>query len=1016
MEALFDFLTGASHKSMQMALNGLLLGTLLTGLAWLIWRRAKNASAATGYAVWWAVLGCIVLLPLLMVYYPAVTNGTSSLSSAENTLEVMESEPVHSETPVEKSRTGAVTPDQQTASNPAALPLAGSPRTSTEQPTLLPVQPETTSYGSLILGLLPLSLLIAWLAVSGHLMIRLIRLYRQMTAIKRTAIPYDVSHLPRLDRMLALPSSRRKTRVCLSDKVDFPVAAGLGDPVVLIPRELADCLSDSEMENAVLHELAHIRRWDDWTLLAQKLIEALAFFHPAVRWIGRQLDLQREIACDDAVVEQTGRPEDYARCLTRLAQLTTSSGTALVPGALSSRKQIFQRFHRILNRKSSYRTRLSRAGLITSLTVATLTVMVMIQVVPVIAVPMEKVSFSDLSRAVGIGTDAETTRDTDIDPATDDADLAYEPLTESISGAVETSSRPSSRTSDRSAPRAPEAPRAAVSVSSSTTTTTSTTSSSAGSSSEAIYAMADWEDEDDTDDRSIISRAVDWAEDAIDGMWVGTQITRDGDNQRIVWSDGHNKLKVEISGEIELSDDDSDIVSISRRGYISIYEKNRKRRMELEIDPGKDGTLQYAYWVNGRSQEFDDEGREWLGEVLIDVIYKTGLGADKRVKKILAREGVDGVLDEIDQIESSWISRLYFEELINSGELTDDDFSRVLKMAGRQIDSDYEKAELLIAIAEQIQNNQDLIADYVEAVETLDSDYETRRVLSEISIDRDTPRPIILAVLEIADLMDSDYEKAELMISLARYSRGDPELSRAYIAAVKDIDSDYETRRVLKALGTSRNLDAETVADLLAMAQAMDSDYEKAELLIELSDLCEDDTKLQLTLLRASATLDSDYEMRRVLSANPFDCRHNPEFGPEILSLIQRMDSDYEKAEMLIDMTDCAASSTEGRRQFLEATSGLDSDYESKRVLQILLEDEKIDEEGLLDILRIVENMDSDYEKGEVLGEMVSYCQGNDLLEEAFVDCIETMDSDYEIDKMYAKLYRNQRRSRDSGR
>ena len=41
----------------------------------------------------------------------------------------------------------------------------------------------------------------------------------------------------------------------------------------------------AELNTILLHELAHLGRWDDWTNLAQKVLGALLFFHPAVWWI-----------------------------------------------------------------------------------------------------------------------------------------------------------------------------------------------------------------------------------------------------------------------------------------------------------------------------------------------------------------------------------------------------------------------------------------------------------------------------------------------------------------------------------------------------------------------------------------------------------------------------------------------------------------------------------------------------------------------------------------------------------
>ena len=68
------------------------------------------------------------------------------------------------------------------------------------------------------------------------------------------------------------------------------------------------------------HELAHLRRGDDWTNLIQKIVRALFFFHPAVWWIENRLSVEREMACDDAVLAETANPHGYASCLVSLLE------------------------------------------------------------------------------------------------------------------------------------------------------------------------------------------------------------------------------------------------------------------------------------------------------------------------------------------------------------------------------------------------------------------------------------------------------------------------------------------------------------------------------------------------------------------------------------------------------------------------------------------------------------------------------------------------------------------------
>ena len=106
-------------------------------------------------------------------------------------------------------------------------------------------------------------------------------------------------------------------------------------PLVVIPSWATRELSPAEFNTVLLHELAHLGRWDDWTNLAQKVLGALLFFHPAIWWIEKKLALEREMACDDLVLAKTASPRAYAECLVSLAEKNLlQRGIALAQAAV----------------------------------------------------------------------------------------------------------------------------------------------------------------------------------------------------------------------------------------------------------------------------------------------------------------------------------------------------------------------------------------------------------------------------------------------------------------------------------------------------------------------------------------------------------------------------------------------------------------------------------------------------------------------------------------------------------
>jgi Zn-dependent protease with chaperone function len=153
----------------------------------------------------------------------------------------------------------------------------------------------------------------------------------------------------RLEKTLKSKSARL-VALCTSDLVRVPTAIGLVNPVIVLPRWVIEELSPDELNQILLHELAHLRRWDDWTNLAQKVVKALFFFHPAVWWIERKVSLEREMACDDAVIAETASPRAYAECLAHLAEKTLiERSLALAQAALGRIRQTSLRVAQILD-------------------------------------------------------------------------------------------------------------------------------------------------------------------------------------------------------------------------------------------------------------------------------------------------------------------------------------------------------------------------------------------------------------------------------------------------------------------------------------------------------------------------------------------------------------------------------------------------------------------------------------------------------------------------------------------
>jgi beta-lactamase regulating signal transducer with metallopeptidase domain len=191
----------------------------------------------------------------------------------------------------------------------------------------------------------------AWVAVAVLALARLGAGLRELRALRKSCVEIDLNRLnPGLRETLGRYQASRPIALCVSERVQAPTAIGLWNPAVILPDWLLEELAPAELHQVLVHELAHLGRWDDWTNLAQKIVKALLFFHPAVWWIEQKVSLEREMACDDAVLAETRSPRAYAECLTHLAERSfLRRSMALAQAAVSRVRQTSLRVAKILD-------------------------------------------------------------------------------------------------------------------------------------------------------------------------------------------------------------------------------------------------------------------------------------------------------------------------------------------------------------------------------------------------------------------------------------------------------------------------------------------------------------------------------------------------------------------------------------------------------------------------------------------------------------------------------------------
>ena len=120
----------------------------------------------------------------------------------------------------------------------------------------------------------------------------------------------------------------------VSEEIQGPVTFGLRRPVILLPPQFAEMGADRQQAIAG-HEMLHVAR-RDWAFnLAEEIILAGFWFHPAVWWLVSQIRLSREQVVDRQVVKLIGARKPYLHALVEIAAGAGATRALLAPTFLN---------------------------------------------------------------------------------------------------------------------------------------------------------------------------------------------------------------------------------------------------------------------------------------------------------------------------------------------------------------------------------------------------------------------------------------------------------------------------------------------------------------------------------------------------------------------------------------------------------------------------------------------------------------------------------------------------------
>jgi beta-lactamase regulating signal transducer with metallopeptidase domain len=395
MTPFLDAFDPAARFILQALLNTLWPGMLVVGMAWLSLQTLGRTSAASRHAIWLISLFVICALPFLPTGSARLAIPTSTVAPPLARLAATLTRPSVAVAPTDSgalSLTGSSSGEKiDSGASAALLPAQKIEGDKAFRATAAAATPSALARWSaaLLNGRLPMLLVVVWASITAFLLSRIAWSFVHLFRLRCRLGLLPASDRARGQALAEIYGIDRPVRFFTSARVGGPMTIGWLRPLIILPPDILSKLSAAELDSILAHELAHIKRWDYPTNLLQKVAQALFFFHPAVWIIGRELTIERELACDDWALKMTGEPRRYATCLTKMVEsLGSTRPLALATGIIFGKHLISRRIEMILNRQRNATTAVSKSALLSAVGTAGLAITMCTFFAPVIAVPL----------------------------------------------------------------------------------------------------------------------------------------------------------------------------------------------------------------------------------------------------------------------------------------------------------------------------------------------------------------------------------------------------------------------------------------------------------------------------------------------------------------------------------------------------------------------------------------------------------------------------------------------------
>jgi hypothetical protein len=390
-------------------------------------------------------------------------------------------------------------------------------------------------------------------------------------------------------------------------------------------------------------------------------------------------------------------------------------------------------------------------------------------------------------------------------------------------------------------------------------------------------------------------------------------------------------FNIELRGKIELTDDDKDIKSISDDGYLEIEKTVFGSKRTIVIESMGGGTVKKEYYEGRTKMDWDKYGKEWLAEVLPELVRSSTIGSESRVNRFFKKGGVPAVLQEIDAIESDYI-KSHYANLLMKQPVQAKEYATIINKLAQEIDSDHYITEFLKKNIDKFMQNKEATAAVFAATHRMDSDHYKTVIIKEALKGQIASLDNVKIILQAASKMESDHYITEVLTSLLKQENLSDALIAEMIATTNSIESDhYKTVILTKSLDKD-GLSNASFAKVVDAVKDIESDHYITEVIKHLLDNKLTDDLLTL-LTDVLGSIESDHYRTEVLKKLLTRQDLTETQFTKVIKVAGDMGSDHYKMTILRQVVMAPNASDSKILAVLNETGSVDSDHYLTEIL-----------------------------------------------------------------------------------